>query len=404
MAKPNGQHLTEERRKAFNALNINAQHRVILCLDGGGMRGILTIQLLKKLEELAGIPCYQLFDMVAGTSTGGIISGLIATGHSAAQIEQLYIDLVTQVFDKRGALANRFVNPPAFSKEKYRKLLKQTIGDTTLEQACAQTELDMLITAQDMAAAEETFFSCFKQEDGTYHGTYKSVLLRATMESTMSAPTYFYPLERFVDGGTTTYNNPSMSALIEAVSYSFDQGKHAQYTLQQVTLFSFGTGVARHFIKPDDTLDPKGPDISFWLNWLMDRSPQDASAMQNDMFRSPMMEKLVDFRRFQISLDPTSIKKIPNIDALDEKKYKSKWLHDLGEDTLGKIDMADVTRFDLMQVIGRQMAEYIVQSGNNFRKDLANNHGRDELVLATGDVPRILKQMSTPSWVDGFKA
>jgi hypothetical protein len=121
------------------------------------------------------------------------------------------------------------------------------------------------------------------------------------------------------------------------------------------------------------------------------------------MFRSPMITKVIDFRRFQISLDPTSIKKIPNIDALDEKKYKTKWLHDLGEDILGNIDMADVTRFDLMQVIGRQMAEYIVQSGNNFRKDLCNDHGRDELVIAFGDVPRIQKQMSTPGWVDGFR-
>lgn len=390
------------RAKAFDVLNINKEHRAILCLDGGGMRGILTIQLLKKLEELAGIPCYKLFDMVAGTSTGGIISGLIATKHSAEEIERLYIDLVTQVFDKRN-LGNRFINPPAFTKEKYRKLLKQTIGDTTFEKACADAELDLLITAQDMSAAEETFFTCFKQTNGSFHGTYKGTLLRAAMEATMSAPTYFYPLERFVDGGTTTYNNPSMSAFMEALSYSFPAGGNSQYELQKITLLSFGTGATRQFIKPTDTIDPKGPDISFWLNWLMTRSPQDASAMQNDMLRSPMIRRLVDFRRFQISLDAVSIKKIPNTDALDEKKYKSKWLHDLSDDLLGGIDMADVTRFDLMQVIGRQMAEYITQTGNNFRKDLCNDHGRDDLVIAFGDVSRIQKQMGDPKWVDGFK-
>jgi hypothetical protein len=403
MAKQNGNQMDPARKNAFDVLNINTQHRAILCLDGGGMRGILTIQLLKKLEELAGIPCFKIFDMVAGTSTGGIISGLIATGHTATQIEQLYIDLVTQVFDKR-LLGNRFLNPPAFSKEKYRKLLKQTIGDTTFTKACTDNELDILITAQDMSAAEETFFTCFKQADGTFYGTYKDVLLRAAMEATMSAPTYFYPLERFVDGGTTTYNNPSMSAFMEAISFSSENNKPSMYNLQQITLFSFGTGISRHFIKPDDTLNPKGADIKFWLNWLMDHTPQDASAMQNDMFRSPMIQRVIDFRRFQISLDPDSISKIPNTDALDENKYNTKWLHDLGEDILGNIDMADVTRFDLMQVIGRQMAEYIVQSGNNFRKDLANDHGRDELVIATGDVPRIQKQMSTPEWLDGFKA
>src|SRR4051812_5519772 len=117
MAKPNGNQISDKRRQAFKALKIEDNRRVILCLDGGGMRGILTIQLLKKLEEIAGIPCYELFDMVAGTSTGGIIAGLITTGHNAIQIEKMYEDLVTQVFDKR-LLGNRFINPPAFSKEK----------------------------------------------------------------------------------------------------------------------------------------------------------------------------------------------------------------------------------------------------------------------------------------------
>ncbi len=66
MAKPNGENISPERRKAFEKLKIDPKDRVILSLDGGGMRGILTIQLLKKLEEVAGIPCYDLFDMVVG--------------------------------------------------------------------------------------------------------------------------------------------------------------------------------------------------------------------------------------------------------------------------------------------------------------------------------------------------
>ena len=79
MAKPIGDKMSTERLKAFQNLNIKVGNRTILCLDGGGMRGILTIQLLKKLEEVSTLPCYKLFDMVAGTSTGGIIAGLITT-------------------------------------------------------------------------------------------------------------------------------------------------------------------------------------------------------------------------------------------------------------------------------------------------------------------------------------
>jgi hypothetical protein len=404
MAKPFAAQLSEQRKQAFERLQIPATNRVILALDGGGMRGILTVQLLKKLEEVAGIPCHALFDMVSGTSTGAIIAGLIATGHTAAAIEKLYEDLVAEVFDRR-FLGSRFLNPPAYSKEKYRGLLRNIIKDISLEEACRSTDVDMMITSKDMSAAEETFFSCFNQGDGSYYGTYKEVLLRAVLEATMSAPTYFHPLERFVDGGTTTYNNPSLAALMEAVSYSRadkDYTKSA-YQMGHITLFSFGTGIARQFIQPDATINPKGIDIAFWLDWLMTEIGQDASAMQIDTLRSPMLQAFVDYRRFQISLDPPAIAKLPNTNALDPEKYGSVWLHDLDEHTLGNIDMADVTRFDLMQVIGRQMAEFIMSSGNGFTTDLVQRKGgRDILVSAFGDIERIRIQLKDKQWLDNF--
>ncbi len=393
--------LQEDRMKAFAKLNITKK-RAILCLDGGGMRGILTIQLLKKLEEVAGMPCYQLFDMVAGTSTGAIIAGLIVTGHTAADIEKKYESLITEVFDHK-LLHYRFLRPPAFSKEKYRELLKEIINDVSLEQACAATDTDLMITSQDMSAAEETFFSCFKQADGTYHGTYKDVLLRAVMETTMSAPTYFYPFERFVDGGTTTYNNPSLAAFMEATSFSAPKGVNCVYEMTDLCLFSFGTGISRQFLEPMEAMDPPGIDIAFWLDWLMTQTGQDASAMQVDILRSPAIKKNIDYRRFQISIDPKALQKLPNIDALDEKKYHKKWIWDMTEKDLSNIDMADVSKFDLMKIIGTQMAEYVMAKGDAFTRDLASN-GRDELVTTFGDTARIRTQLSDAKWVDAFKA
>jgi uncharacterized protein len=407
MAKPFKENMSPERKQAFDKLKIGYDKRTILCLDGGGMRGILTIQLLKKLEETAGIPCYELFDMISGTSTGAIIAGLITSGRNAAEIEKMYVDLVTEVFDRR-KLGLRFINPPAFTKKNYRANLKDIVNDITLENACRLHDLDLMITSHDITAAEETFFSCFKQEDGSYYGTYKDVLLRAVMEATMSAPTYFYPLERFLDGGTTTYNNPALAAFMEAVSYSCDRKKNPGaktcYPINSISIFSFGTGISRQFIAPDDTINPKGLDIKFWLNWLMTQTGQDASAMQINTFRSPMIKELIDFRRFQVSLDPAAIKKLPNVNTLNAKKYGSIWLHDLDEKTLGNIDMADVTKFDLMQVIGEQVAEYIVRSGNNFQQDLVDGRNNDLLVTFFGDIDRIKKQLSDPKWIDGFIA
>ncbi len=399
MAKPNGENITTARRKAFEKLNIPLTSRAILCLDGGGIRGILTIQLLKKLEEIAGIPCYELFDMVAGTSTGGIIASLITTGHAAADIEEMYEELVTKVFEKK-FLRGRFLFPPAFTKNNYRGILKKLMGDITLEKACALHDLDLMITASDVSAGEETFFSCFKQEDGSYHGTYKGVLLRAAMEATMSAPTYFYPMERFLDGGTTTYNNPSLAAFIEATSYSADKNKFPTYSISEISLLSFGTGMSRQFKTYRQTIRPRGLAITFWLHWIMNQTGQDASMMQVNTFRSPVFKKILDMRRFEISLDHTALKKLENTGTLNEKKYGTAWLHELNSKVLNNIDLADTTKFDLMKIIGEQMAKYIVSTGNNFQSDLVNENENDVLVSFFGDIDSIKKQMSDPKWID----
>jgi len=388
-------------------LGIPENNKVIISLDGGGMRGILTLQLLKKLEEVAGAPCHQWCDMIAGTSTGAIITGLIVKRKSAKEIEDLYMQLVTQVFTKRNFLADRFLDPPKFDKKKYRNLLKQIVGDVTLAQACSDTRpLDMLITSKDMAAGEETFFTCFSN-GGNFTGTYKDVLLRAIMEATMSAPTYFLPFERFIDGGTTTFNNPAGAAVLEALCYS---GKD-KYKADALTVFSFGTGTSLRFIKPEDTRNPKGPDIKFWLNYVMDETGKDASDMQTDMLRSKLIPNL-DFRRYQISLDETSLNKIPDKDITQIYHTQAKSLRQLKNDELAAIDMADVSKFGLMKVIGEAMAEYICppsengkeidqQNGNWYRKDLViPKTSRGELVTAFGDTAEIAKQLSSVAWVD----
>ena len=112
--------------------------------------------------------------------------------------------MVEQLFAKSGAHRQR-VNEQIFQHATRGSaaepvIAKGVVKDISVQDACAANDIDLMITSQDMSAAEETFFSCFKQSDGSFYGTYKDVLLRAVMEATMSAPTYFYPLERFVAG------------------------------------------------------------------------------------------------------------------------------------------------------------------------------------------------------------
>lgn len=395
-----------KKQIAHRNLGIPPNDKIILSLDGGGMRGILTIQLLKKLETVAGSPCYEWCDMVAGTSTGGILASLILKKKSAAAIEELYIKLISRVFTRRNILANRFYNPPAFDKKNYRNLLKDLIGESTLQEVCQDTGLDCFITAKDLNAGEETFFTCIDNE-GDYIGTYKSVLLRGVMEATMSAPTYFSAFERFADGGTTTHNNPVLAAVLEALEYT---GK-GKYQSDQLTVFSFGTGTALQFLSTEQAQEPAGIDSLFWLKYIMIETAKDASEMQIDLLRSGLVKGL-KLRRYQISFDEEAIAKLPNEKLAHIYALEADWLHSLKNKDLADIDMADVNMLPLMLTIGKAMANYICppnetnlpiseRKGNWFRSDFIDSKtGRGLLVTARGDIPTIKRNLKNGTWID----
>ncbi|MCB0281323.1 MAG: patatin-like phospholipase family protein [Calditrichae bacterium] len=392
--------MSEERKQAFAKLKINPENKTILALDGGGIRGIMTLQMLKKLEDIAGIPCYKLFNMVAGTSTGGIMAGLIASGKTAYEIEDLYIKLVKQVFKKKSWAAHRLLNPPEYSKKNYRKILKETLGDLTVKELCEKNNIDLMITAKDVVAGEETFFSYFTQNTSAKKYTYEDVLVRAALEATMSAPTYFAPLERFIDGGVTTYNNPAMAALIEAVHY----GPAGKYETEKITLYSFGTGCRPQFITADNVNNPKGLDVYFWLQWIMTEAGDDASDLQNYILRSGLIKGL-DFRRFQLSLDKKAIKNLPNIDLTKIDDIAADKLHDLSDEDLADIPLDKVALFPLMKEIGQAITEKITELQEHpFSTDLVDKNKKEILVSRLGAIDQIKKQFSDAKWLDKIES
>jgi len=391
--------MRDTAKEAFARLGISASNRALLTLDGGGIRGIMTIQLLKALEQQAGAPCHKIFDMVAGTSTGGIIAGLIAAGRSALEIEGLYEKFLTKVFVKRSLFSNQFVDPPIWAKGSYRKVLQETLGNQTLKDACDGAGLDLLITAHDVAEGEETFFS-YLRERPIEKNRYSAVLLRAVMEATMSAPTYFSPLERFVDGGTTTFNNPALAAVLEAVQYG-----PGTYKMGELSVFSFGTGCRTEVIAPEQVPNPPGPDVAFWLPWIMNESGNDASDMQSDLLRAHHVCGGCDYRRFQISLDRKALHNLPNLSLEDVHVTDAQSIGMLTDEELASIHLDNVGYFPVMQVIGHAFVQYLqnhaAQVGKPmFGYDLLTNEGKELLVTRDGDVRRIATQMSDPAWLD----
>lgn len=261
-----------------------------------------------------------------------------------------------------------------------------------------------MITSKDAAAGEETFFTCFQNKRKSV-GAYKGILLRAAMEATMSAPTYFTPLERFVDGGVTTFNNPVLAAIIEALRY----GPKGKYDIKHLTVLSFGTACRPQFVTPEGVRNPDGPDAYFWLKWLMTESGDDASDLQNYLLRTNSLFPSLQFRRFQISLDRPAIRKLPDRPLASIDVTDANWLWDLSGKELADIQLDNVDYFDVMKVIGEAMVELICQRASKkglqpFAEDLIDEKGKELLVTRRGDVARTRKQLSSSAWLDRYHA
>lgn len=96
----------------------------ILSLDGGGVRGIIPLYILAEIEKTTGKRIAEMFDMVAGNSTGGIITLLLNTPddtgkskYSAEEILKIYQQIGPKLFNQ--SKMQRFFNPGSFFMEKY---------------------------------------------------------------------------------------------------------------------------------------------------------------------------------------------------------------------------------------------------------------------------------------------
>jgi predicted acylesterase/phospholipase RssA len=225
----------------------------ILSLDGGGIRGLLSIVLLQRLEER--VPGWLgRADLLAGTSTGGIIAIGLAGGLALAQLRQLYQAHCGEVF--RDTLLDDIRDLGSLIGAEYglddlERLLQETVGDARLQ----DLDRKVLISAFDLdneapnpaeRAWKAKFFHNFEGTDSDGEQLAYKVALYTSL-----APTYFPTADGFVDGGVVA-NNPAMAAL--AQTQDLRAIIPLRPRLDEVIMFSLGTGQPAHFI-PGDSLD-----------------------------------------------------------------------------------------------------------------------------------------------------
>lgn len=222
----------------------------ILCIDGGGVRGIYAAMILRGIENELGICIQDRFDLIAGTSTGAIIAGALASNIPMTRVVNLFEKEVPTIFKKRC-----FQYPIIKSKYDAKALkgaLDKVFGDTRL----GDINVPLMVFSSNMTIGMVHIFKSSylaKFEPYVRDGRVK---LSYAILSSCSAPTYFDPVSLYrgenaepyllCDGGLWA-NNPSIFAVTEAVSKF---GKE----LSQLRVLSIGTGF-------DKIVYPRPPGI-----------------------------------------------------------------------------------------------------------------------------------------------
>ena len=229
----------------------------ILSLDGGGIRGIFPAAVLATLEEdhLDGNSIGQYFDLIAGTSTGGILALGMGAGMTAGEILKMYLEQGHLVFpSKERGLKGRIrrLFSAQYDRQALDQLLRQTFGEKTLR----ESKCRLLIPSTEGRNGEVWVFKTPHHPDYRMDG---DELMNSVASATSAAPTYFTPFQRrahtFLDGGIWA-NNPTMAAVVEALSCFTTQP-------EDVRILSIGCGQKQFQATPGQV---KNSGMVHWKN------------------------------------------------------------------------------------------------------------------------------------------
>jgi hypothetical protein len=215
----------------------------ILSIDGGGIRGIFPATILAGLERAytGGSSIGNYFDLVAGTSTGGILALGLGAGYSANELLELYTERGCEVFppfpdNKIGRLRAKIRSASQYAHYLYdRSALTSLLSEELGEKTIGDSRVRLCIPAFEGQHSEVFVYKT------PHHPDYKTDRFETMVSAalaTSAAPTYFRPLEHnsyvLVDGGVWA-NNPVMIALIEALT-CFDIPR------EQIDILTIGCG------------------------------------------------------------------------------------------------------------------------------------------------------------------
>jgi hypothetical protein len=348
--------------------------RKLLTLDGGGIRGVLTLQVLIRMEELLrehsgqgdNFRLCNFFDYIGGTSTGAIIAAGLARGMSAKELSDFYMKAGPAMFDKSFIL---FRLRHLYESKPLQVELQKTFGnDTTL----SPEDLKCLLLVVTRNVSTDSPWPISSNPDAKYNAPDRAdsnlrIPLWQLVRASTAAPIYFAPevlqwdpndpSKTFVfeDGGLTPYNNPSFllarMATTPQYNLNWDSGE------DKLLVMSVGTGAAP---KTDAEVYSSGKsaftNLANFPAALMYGAQVDQDVncriVGRCLFGAPIDREVGDL----IPRDEAG-KVIPTAVDLNRRflyarynaELTSKWLNHHG---LGDVDPANVSKLDSVEFIG----------------------------------------------------
>jgi patatin-like phospholipase/acyl hydrolase len=292
------------------------EKKLLLSIDGGGIRGILPVCMLVRLEEQTGKRVRDIFSFVAGTSTGSVITGGIAAGIPAADMLNLYLKRGNDVFprhllDPAWKWGRRFIRGHFFPSIPLRRVLEEEAG-VSAGWKINDAPIDIMITAKRIDDGMPWYFVKDNPRNSNRTG---SLPLVDCVTASCVVPTYHEPwmvpepnppaghrpVGRLVDGGVGVAGNPVYQACVEAFDYSVG------YTPDETIVVSLGTGHFTTLANPNSILD--------WLGWTLGELLDSAGEQQTALVQRHFGE--LPFFRLQPallrSIGGDSVKSVPEL-------------------------------------------------------------------------------------------
>ena len=232
----------------------------ILAIDGGGIKGLYSSTIIEHLEKEFQVKITDYFDMICGTSTGGLISLALSLGISANEITKLYTQMGEKIFPQKSKLVQMFrqyVYKGKYSDKPLEGILRNLFGNRTIGES-----KNLLCIPSYSITDGRNFVIKYDHLDGNL-GRDNSMSYVDAALATSAAPTYFpvcqlayYNDKQLIDGGVWA-NNPSLVGLIEAIR--FFVGKNREY--DSIEILSISS------LKKNKTVKPFSKRHKSILNW-----------------------------------------------------------------------------------------------------------------------------------------